>query len=357
MEHRLTILQTVLPDYRGRFFEHIRDSLGSRFELYGGSYYFESSVKTDNTIIHHSVTNFYLLGGKFLWQRGIKHLVQEEGLLVLEMNPRIISNWYLLLRRKWSKKETVLWGHAWPRNGKESKSDLLRQQMRKLANSIVVYTKQQQQELQFKMPKKLIYAAPNALINKNEMVPVSENPRNLIYVGRLTKAKKVLFLVKAFSAIIEYLPEDTNLLIVGEGEEKDEISGYIKVQRLESRVQLLGHIYDQHMLKGLYASSIMSVSPGYVGLSITQSFGFGVPMLISNGEPHSPEIEAAIEDENSLFYDSDDINSFRESVLSIFSSRDEWIKRRSRISKSCAKHYAVEAMAQVFINLVAKDVR
>ena len=357
MEHKLTILQTVLPDYRGRFFEHIRDTLGSRFELYGGSYYFESSVKTDNTIIHHSVTNVYLLGGKFLWQRGIKHLVQEEGLLVLEMNPRIISNWYLLLRRKWSKKETVLWGHAWPRNGKDSKSDLLRQQMRKLVNSIVVYTKQQQQELQFKMSKKLIYAAPNALISKNEMVPVSENPRNLIYVGRLTKAKKVLFLVKAFSAIVEYLPEDVQLLVVGEGEEKEEISSYIKEQRLESRVQLLGHIYDQHVLKGLYANSIMSVSPGYVGLSITQSFGFGVPMLISKGEPHSPEIEAAIDGENALFYDSDDIDSFRESVLSIFSSRDEWIKSRSSISKFCVERYTVEVMAQVFINLVAKDVR
>ncbi len=354
---KITILQTVLPDYRNLFFKQFQLSLGAQFELYGGKYYFESSVKTDETIPHKEVFNMYLLNGMFLWQKNIKHLARQEGILVLEMNPRIVSNWYLLLARKWNNQKTVLWGHAWPRKGQNSKSDILRQQMRKLADVIVVYTKQQQRELQEKMPKAIVYAAPNALINERDMTPTSDNPRHFIYVGRLTKAKKVLFLVKSFKEIITEIPLDTQLLIVGEGEEKRDILTFIKKHELESRVQLLGHIYDQERLRALYASSLFSVSPGYVGLSITQSFGFGVPMLISREEPHSPEIEAAIDEENAIFYTSDDLNSFSACIKHIILNKDTWVQKRPSISRFCAERYTVEAMASVFINLVKKNDR
>ena len=43
---------------------------------------------------------------------------------------------------------------------------------------------------------------------------------NIIYVSRLTKNKKPLFLLKAFNAALKDLPEKVNLIIVGEGEEK-----------------------------------------------------------------------------------------------------------------------------------------
>lgn len=48
-------------------------------------------------------------------------------------------------------------------------------------------------------------------------------------------------------------------------------------------------IYD------VYANALVSVSPGYVGLSLTQSLSFGVPMLIAIDEAHVPEIDAALD--------------------------------------------------------------
>ena len=352
MSFKLTILQTVLPDYRKLFFEHLKQSLGQGFELYAGKYYFENSVKTDERIAHQPVKNSYLLGKRFLWQRGVGHLASEEGVVVLEMNPRILSNWYLLITRKLTKRNTVLWGHAWPRKGKEAKSDILRHQMRKLATSIVVYTEQQRRELAQKMKNTSVFAAPNALMNAETMTPVTENPKHIIYVGRLTKGKKVMFLVEAFKELGATIPPSTQLIIVGDGEERAEIAAFITENQFENKIRLLGHINNQETLRKLYASSIFSVSPGYVGLSITQSFGFGVPMLISKDEPHSPEIEAVILKENALFYETDDVDSFRESVKALFSNQEDWIERRPEISKFCSEKYTVEAMAAVFTNLV-----
>lgn len=352
---RLTILQTAIPDYRGGFFGVIREQLGERFSLYGGSEYFESSVKTDQKIGHIPIVNNYFLGRRFLWQKGVTHLIHEKGLVVLEMNPRILSNWFLLLSRKRKKLPTVLWGHAWPRSGQDSKTDKLRHQMRKLADSIIVYTKQQAVELKQKMPAKEITAAPNALFFEKDMMPAfDENASNIIYVGRLTETKKPLFLVKAFAASINAFSQNTELLIVGDGEEREKLENYVSSKNLSRRVKILGHISDFQKLKELYASSFMSVSPGYIGLSVTQSFAFGVPMLISKDEPHSPEIEMVVEHENALFYKTDDIESFKEKAFDIFESKEFWLNKRAEISTHCRENYTVELMAEVFIKQAEK---
>ncbi|EAQ39694.1 glycosyl transferase group 1 [Dokdonia sp. MED134] len=351
MPSRLTIVQTALPDYRGGFYAELYRLLNTNFSLYGGAHYFEPSVQTDNSILHKKLENKFLLGNRFLWQRGVRHLALEQGIVVLEMNPRILSNWWLLYKRKSKGLKTVLWGHAWPRKGKNSPTDRLRHKMRKLASTIVVYTKKQQEELQEKMPATHILAAPNALMSSEVMNVAAGKHDHLIYIGRLTPEKKPLFLVQAFKACLPDLPPETKLLIVGAGEEQSKIATFIKKHHLENRVVLYGHISDTKELERLYASSLFSVSPGYVGLSITQSFGFGVPMLISRDEPHSPEIEAAIEGDNVVFYETDDVVRFRESVKKIFSNREKWIEKRDAISTYCRERYTVEAMARVFYKL------
>lgn len=353
---KLVIIQTVTPDYRTGVFNVLRKELTpSHFELYRGKEYFEKSVKTDERIEAKEVKNIFLLKRKFLFQVGIWHLLFKNVVLVLEMNPRIISNWIFLFLRRLTGRKTVLWGHAWPRSGKGSKSDSLRNLMRMCASSIIVYTKQQQKELAEYMPKKTIYAASNALLYKKEItasVTSQVAPKDLIYVGRLSKAKKPLFLVKAFKESLDVISKETKLIIVGDGDQMIRVRQFIEDHHLEDRIILKGHVNDYEQLKSFYSTSLFSVSPGYVGLSITQSFGFGVPMLISKEEPHSPEIEAVIEGQNALFYKTDDVIRFRESVKIIYDSTIQWVNKRSEIALYCKENYSVESMAATFINLV-----
>lgn len=320
--------------------------------LYAGSSYFESSITTDENILHTRLKNTYFFNRRVLLQLGVLKLLLSKDTLVLELNPRILSNWILLLVRRPLRLETIVWGHAWPREGRESKTDRVRHIMRGLATGIVVYTAQQKTALKQKMPTKKIVAAPNALYTSNQMVSLSNDPKHFIYVGRLTKAKKPFFLTVAFARIIPDLLKETKLFIVGEGPEREKIKLFIEQNSLSEQIKLLGHISDFKELKRLYAKSIFSISPGYVGLSITQSLGFGVPMLISREESHSPEIEAAIEGENALFYSTDDELRFRESVLKIFKNQEIWIAKRKTISEFCKTNYSVEAMVAVFCNLI-----
>jgi glycosyltransferase involved in cell wall biosynthesis len=351
----LIILQTVVPDYRKKLFSNIKTQLGSNFKIYGGNYYFEKTVKTDSSIpFISSVRNVYIFNRKLLFQFGVWHFINSRNVLVLELNPRIISNWIILLIRKISRSKTVLWGHAWPRSGPHNSSDKIRGLMRNLGDEIIVYTETQKLELENKMPRKIIKTAPNAVYYSYEMI-TSQNAEticDIIYVGRLTKSTKPLFLIKAFHNAIIDLPECVTLIIIGEGDEKSNIMDYVHDNGLSSRVKILGHIGEYNILKELYASSLFSVSPGYVGLSITQSFGFGVPMLISKNENHSPEIEATIENENSLYFESDNINDLSVQILNVFSNKPYWLSKRESIVKFCKEKYSIEVMSKTFIDLL-----
>lgn len=351
---KLIIIQTATPDYRAVFFKNIYAALGEKFELYGGDFYFEPTVTSHKSIKKKSIKNIFLLKRKFLFQTGIWHLILKKNVLVLELNPRIISNWIFLVIRGVFKKETYLWGHAWPRNGKESNTDWLRNIMRELSNGVIVYTRRQQKELQLKMPHKRIFSAPNSLFDKSMMglTGKDKNKENIISVGRLVEAKKILFLVKAFKRGLDKLPPTTMLQIIGDGDEKQKIEKFIISNKLEDRIQLLGHISDYNKLKELYSKAYFSVSAGYIGLSVTQSFSFGVPMLVSKDENHSPEIEAVISNKNSLYFTTDDENDFISKLEKIFKEKEYWNKERKTIVDSCKKNYSTEVMAKVFIELL-----
>jgi len=352
----LTILQTATPDYRNKVFQYFKKNLGKNFSLFSGNSYFEASIKTDKTIdFLNPVKNYYLFNRKLLFQTGMWKETLHCNLLVLELNPRIISNWCLLILRKLTSKKTILWGHAWPRNGIKSRSDGVRNIMRMLSDEIIVYTEKQAEELRKKMPYKKITAAPNSFLHQNEMgtspIPKQEIT-NLIYVGRLSKPKKSKLLIDAFINVISNLPAQANLIIIGDGEQKEILQNLVIQNKLEHRIKILGQIYDFEQLKKYYAKSLFSVSPGYVGLSITQSFGFGVPMLISKDENHSPEIEAAIVNENSIYFETGNKKDLSKKIIAIYQNKEKWLSKREVIVKFCQKNYSIENMSQIFIDLV-----
>ncbi|WP_178991313.1 glycosyltransferase [Winogradskyella schleiferi] len=352
---KLVILQTVVPDYRKDIFSYLKEELGNGFKIYSGNAYFEKSITIDKSIgFIEPIANYYFLNRKFLFQFGMWMEVFKKNVIVLEMNPRILSNWLILILRKLLFKKTVVWGHAWPRAGSESKSDVVRHLMRKLGSEIIVYTKTQAMELQLKMPNKIINAAPNALYFKKDMATSfnSEKINHLIYVGRLSKPKKAFFLVKAFHNVLIQLPETANLIIVGEGEEKPLIENYIREHKITNRVLIKGHVSNIEKLKEFYSEALFSISPGYVGLSITQSFSFGVPMIISKHENHSPEIEASQNEINSLLFDTDNIASLGETIVEVYNHKSIWIAKRQEICLFCRHTYSTEAMGQTFLNIL-----
>jgi glycosyltransferase involved in cell wall biosynthesis len=78
-----------------------------------------------------------------------------------------------------------------------------------------------------------------------------------------------------------------------------------------------------------------------------------VPALIARQEPHSPEIEAAVDGVNTVFFTSDSVASLRDALVALVAERELWIGRRREIARRCADRYSLDAMADAFVDALS----
>jgi glycosyltransferase involved in cell wall biosynthesis len=342
---RYMILVASLGRYRQRTMQAVQRALGSDLLIAAGTVPYDKSVKvlTSDDIAMQEVPNLYgpvgLLWQWFPWRQALK-----AETLVADLNPRVLSGWALLLLRRMLRRRTLLWGHAFPRSGRGAPSDRVRGWMRSLADGMVCYTQTQANELRA-LHGTPVYTAPNALYLREEIGFSRNIARHAaVYVGRIEPSKKVALLLEGFGHAAARAP-DLRLIIVGDGSELAAMRERAARLPCADRITFLGHVDELGALRGVYGQAFVSVSPGYVGLSITQSLAFGVPMLIARDENHSPEIEAASEGENSEFFESDDSASLAHGLLEFYRDRQKWHARGPEIAEACAREYSVEAMA------------
>ena len=347
----LVIVQTTIPDYRTRFFAALVSELDGRVVLVSGDEDWTPDVRHAGGVPHVRVRNVYLAGRRVLWQSGaLKHGLGAD-VLVLTLNPRILTNWVALVVRRLRRRRTVLWGHAWPRQGVASRTDRVRSVMRRLASSIIVYTETDAIALARARPGMKVSAAPNSLYSESELGPVETAPEvtDFVCVGRLIPAKKPGLLLEAFLHALPSLDEDVRLVVVGDGPLRAELEQRATSSGASERIVFTGHASDLDALRAVYARAIASVSPGYVGLSLTQSLGFGVPMLIAREEPHAPEVEAAVEGENSYMFSSDSVEELARLLVTMASDRASWLARRPDIAARARAIYTIESMVRAFV--------
>jgi glycosyltransferase involved in cell wall biosynthesis len=350
---RIALLQNVCPDYRQEPFSLLRDHWGERFEILAGRVSFDPTARTQVELPDclRIIRNYFFFKRRLLWQHGAIRKILAADVAILELNPRNLTTWTALVARGVMSRHTVLWGHAWPRQGPDASTDRLRHWMRSLPDVLLLYTETQRVELSSIMPNARIYTAPNALYHEDEMSATTNGtPTDIVFVGRLVPAKKPLLLFDAFArAVASGLPPSYNLLFAGDGPERSKIEASLEeAPELRKRVTMLGHV-PSAQVRDIYRSALVSVSPGYVGLSITQSFSFGVPMIVARDEPHAPEIEAAVDGKNAVFVPSCAPDALAEAILKFAKDSSIWLDRREDIVLDCAARYTVEKMAQGII--------
>jgi glycosyltransferase involved in cell wall biosynthesis len=348
-------LTVAAPDYLRRPLALLADRLGDRFRLVTGDASFDPSVRTRVTLPNVSrVRNRFLLGNRLVWQAGTVRVAVRAEVAILVLNPRVLNNWPILLARRALGRPTVLRGHVWSRRGRSSRTEPVRNVLRRLADVFVAYTESEARELRTKTPGARVVAAPNALYSRSEMGAAGgeQLPDDFIYVGRLVAEKKPRLLVEAFLAVHGQLPPETRLVVVGDGPQRAELEKLVDAGGGDEIVRFEGHLADPEALRSRYGRAVASVSPGCVGLSLIQSLAFGVPMIVSRDEPHPPEIEAAVDGVTSVMFETDSVEDLGRTLLTMMSERDVWASRREELARLCADRYSAEVMVDRIVEAV-----
>ena len=357
-KNRITLQQSIIPDYRIGFFKLLRKSLGDSFQIFAGKGDFGGSpVSSTEAWKHFScVKNIYLGGGRILWQKGSFRRLLSSDICLLNANLRNFSNNIILVLRKLLGRRTVLWGHA---EGKSYVASKLRGTYLRFCDGFIAYTKNQGDYMKVRYPWLKIWIAPNSCMHASDCRPAGKSldeVDSLLYVGRLVEKKKVTLLLDSFNYLCsKNLIPKTRLVFVGEGTEREKLIAKAKLAGLEDRIDFLGHVADISELRQIYSKAICAISPGYVGLSVTQAFSFGVPMLVAREEFHSPEIEACREGFNMQYFESDNLHALAKVMVEMVNQKMFWHSKRIELSEWTASNYSFELMRDAFLNAIMNE--
>lgn len=352
----IALQQPIVPDYRMGLLLLLRKKWGDAFQVYAGDADFGGSPVSVTEAWDHfdRVKNVYLLGGRFLWQVGCVRNLIDADVAILNGNMRILSNLWIQFMRKWLGRRTILWGHA---EGQSGLATTMRGLYLFFCDGFIAYTESQAKMLSMRHPSLKVWVAANSCVSATDCVPVEathDEVDSILYVGRLVEKKKVRLLLEGYIRARQdsLLAENICLVFVGAGTERQHLEARAEEAGVANKVQFTGHVSDIAKLRDYYRRAICSVSPGYVGLSATQSFSFGVPMLIARDEFHSPEIESCKEGFNAEFFDSNNSRSMAEGLQRMTAQTETSLAKRKKMSEWTASHYSFEAMLDAFVGAV-----
>ena len=355
LTNRFVLYTAVLPRYRRESMNILRDRLGRDFTAFAGERHLDPTVRSDDDPSGWvRVRNRRWLGGRLLFQWGHWSETVRAEVAILDLNPRSVTAWLLLYSRRLLRRRTLLWGHLYPRTGPSSRTTPLRAFMRRQADGCIVYSFAEAAELAANGPDEHVWVAPNAIYREADIFVEhatssrveSASSQLILYIGRLEPEKKPNLLLEAF-ALLAATDRDVTLCFVGSGSLAPALRRRALELGLTGRVRFEGPVHDVATLRAIYATARCAVSPGYCGLSLTQSMCFGVPMVIADPEPHAPEIELHALGLVS-FFAADSVTQLAAGLRADVFSKS--VHERDFVVRSMRAKYSAEAMADGLVD-------
>ena len=238
--------------------------------------------------------------GPFFLQSGVLTEMRtgQYDVVIAMFDIRWLANIIAVFFRKGSR--FIYWGHRYSKFRFVNK---LRDTLIRVSDGVILYSDSEIDRMMSRgvSPSK-IFVAPNTIHIPNHSDGSSCYKDSFLFVGRAQKRKRVDKLIRAFSEILDRIPEDIKINIVGSGEENDELKSFAKSLGVSDRVLFHGEIIDNGKLKPFFERAYAYVSPGHVGLGILHSFAYGVPVVTDKSVKHAQEYDNLKDLENALLF-------------------------------------------------------
>ncbi|WP_261789178.1 glycosyltransferase [Thauera aminoaromatica] len=238
-------------------------------------------------------------------------LSSDIDVLVVMQNLRLIQYW-LLPFRFWRRFAFVFWGIGVSSSGglarKKNLISWVRGFCSSFADGIGFYSAY---PLSF-YPQKALDKA--VVVGNSVESPTAENTSagekdSILFIGTLDARKGLPLLLNVFARYLKALPAGSavrSLRVVGDGPQRKELEALAKSLGIGDSVRFEGAVTDAEAKKVFFEKAAVTVSPLQAGLSVAESFSFGVP-FITHKNPVSGGEYLSIEDgENGFLFETED---------------------------------------------------
>lgn len=332
---KIHILQPATPHYRIDFYEKLVKANVFDFEVFTGSkdHSGVKSVQAPSLNIKYSYPEFSFLFDKLIWQKKVlsRNVLNCDAIIVCG-NPRIISNYFLLISAKLKGIKIYWWGQGWSAKTTII-SFLIRKLIMKCYDGIILYTEKEMDLFEGfnnktflnngldlgKIDRAIQSVASNNYPNITE---IDNTCFRLLFIGRITKKSKFSYILHAISLLKGRVP--IKLDVIGTADNMEEYLKLAEDLKVESQVEWHGEIFDEDEIATIYLNADFFVYPGDVGLSLIHAFCYSKPAIIHNQfKNHMPEIAAFKTNENGIVFERDSIDSLANTLEEAFALKKQ----------------------------------
>lgn len=332
MKKNVIIHYPYIPEYRMGIFRLLNSSENFKYTFWVSNSYYDKFMKLGNEkelnhkLIKTRAFNLPFSKGVFEIQIGaIKRILTDDIDIYIPMaNPYSPTMWITVIIARMRGIKVLNWTHGYLRKETGIKS-IFKKMFFKLFNGQLLYgnnSKNIMLEMGFDANNlDVIYNSLDYSTQKRYREQLTYDDRIktrnklklqtdsivLIAIGRLMTKLKIDQIIK----IMNVSEKNIELIIVGDGPEKNNLQNLVKNLNLEKKVLFYGGCHEEEEISKLYNASDYSVVMGKVGLSAMHSLAYGIPMITNNNmTTHFPEIEAIIDNFSGLYFEENNYKDF-----------------------------------------------
>lgn len=364
--YNISFIFNYAPHYREAVYRLIDKSFDCRF-------YFGDSVRGNIKKMHYD--NFcgrveelpvrWIFGDWCYYRNALSVLKDNSRVYILTGDMRNLSNWLILLwlRLFCPNKKSVLWTHGWYGSERGAKA-WVKRAFYMLADKILCYgdrAKLLMEEVGIKSDKveaihnsldydtQLSHLATASGVNPYSQYFKNDNPI-LIFVGRLTKVKRLDMILEAMKAL-QNRGRFYNLVMIGSGDELDVLRRRVEELGLSDYVWFYGACYDEAILSQLIYNADLCISPGNVGLTAIHVMTYGTPVIThDNFAMQMPEFEVIKPGYTGDFFEYNNVCSLVDKIDNWFSFHNDREDIRQRCYKEISSGWTPDFQVKIIRN-------
>jgi glycosyltransferase involved in cell wall biosynthesis len=365
--NRVLIVQTVVPQYRVPFFEKLHEVLraeSTNLSVAYGDKPGADAAGSQSTLGELSfgfkTRSLWFFGGRLLVQPVLREVLDADLVIVEQANKHLL-NYFLLLLSLLRIKKVAFWGHGRNRQRRNSSGlwERLKARFVRQADWWFAYTRSVATYLEScgVEPRKITVVQNSLDVEsfRSQLEEIGDKDIERarvdlglqagsavgLFCGRLTKDKKLPFLMRAASLIKARVP-DFHLVILGDGPEENAVTDFAS---RHDWIRYMGARLGRE--KALYFKvAHVWLNPGIITLGILDAFCGGLPVLTTDIGTHSPEIDYFENGENGIMCKVD-LSEYANAVIDVITDRSLFSRLRSGALAS-ADRYCLKAMVENF---------
>lgn len=370
---RVVVQQPTLPRYRIPVFREFASRSGIDLKIEYGEYPGLPSVKPDGFKGEYvPLKQWHVRGHEIMWHDAQwKNASRKRAdVLILSWNTRYLSLVPTLLRAKLAGVPTIVWGHGVSK-AESRMSYAVRAMLARLADAVVFYNNTNaNQFVERGFDRRRVFVAQNALdqtiIQKARAAALADpgslqafrdeqelgNGPLILFVSRLDMNNRTTMLVEA-AELLARERDDVRVVIVGAGEDEENLKRMIAEKQLEDVVRMPGAVYNELELAKYFLSADVFCYPRNIGLSILHAFGYGVPVVTCDDRSvQNPEIDALHDGVNGILYKDGDVGSMVEALRRVINDPALAHKMSEAAHRTAMEEFTLKRMVDGFVDAV-----